>query len=86
MSIPTVDPAPSAGTDSAAVGPTCLGPAGDFPANLTGLPLIQLQLLHSRICRQLDHEYLTDPAGPHPVTLDRRQELIEELHTRTRRS
>ena len=86
MSIPTVDPAPPPGTGSAAVDPTCLGPACDFPADLTGLPLTQLQLLHSQISRQLDHEYLTDPTGPHPVTLDRRQELIAELHARTRRS
>lgn len=61
---------------------TRLSPAEPFPASLAELDLVGVQVLHSRICCQLDHEYLTDPAGPHPVTLDRRQELVAELGTR----
>ncbi|MEX5258619.1 hypothetical protein RCG71_20130, partial [Kocuria sp. CPCC 205281] len=38
-----------------------LGPTEDFPENLTGLGMAELQVLHSRITRQLDHDYLTDP-------------------------
>ena len=86
MSIPSVDPAPTPTIGLVAADPTCLDPADDFPTDLTSLPLIQLQPLHSRICRQLGHEYLTEPTGPHPVTLDRHRELIVELHARTRHS
>jgi hypothetical protein len=63
------------------VSSTYLAPADLFPTALAELELAELQMLHSRITRQLDHEYL-DPAGPHPVTLDRAQELVEELDTR----
>lgn len=59
-----------------------LGPEEDFPEDLTGLGMADLQVLHSRITRQLDHDYLTDPAGPHSATLDRCQELLSELNTR----
>lgn len=31
---------------------------------------------------QTDHDYLTDPAGPHLATMDRCQELRTELDTR----
>lgn len=61
---------------------TRLSPAEPFPASLVELDLVDVQVLHSRTCCQLDHEYLTDPAGPHPVTLDRHQELVAELDTR----
>lgn len=74
-------------SDSATVYPpgatsTYLGPAAAFPAELTELPLMELHLLHSRICRQLDREHLTDPAGPHPITLERHRELVVELDAR----
>ena len=59
-----------------------LGPDEDFPENLTGLGMADLQVLHSRITRQLDHDYLTDPAGPDPATTDRQQELLTELDAR----
>ncbi|MGQ1795828.1 hypothetical protein ACT4S5_01615 [Kocuria oceani] len=59
-----------------------LGPEEDFPEDLDGLSMTDLQVLHSRVTRQLDHDYLTDPAGPHFVTMDRRQELLTELDAR----
>jgi len=61
---------------------TCFDPAARFPADLAALSLAELQVLHSRICRQLDREYLFDPAGPHPLTLDRHCELGTELDRR----
>ncbi|MEX5258539.1 hypothetical protein [Kocuria arenosa] len=59
-----------------------LGPTEDFPEDLTGLCMAELQVLHSRITRQLDHDYLTDPAGPHTWTVDRSFELAAELDAR----
>jgi hypothetical protein len=59
-----------------------LGPDDAFPADLTELGLVALQVLHSRICRQLDHDHLTDPDGPHPITLDRHHQLVVELRAR----
>lgn len=59
-----------------------LEPTEAFPEHLEDLTVTQLQVLHSQICSQLDWEYLTDPAGPHPVTLDRRRALIEALDAR----
>ena len=44
--------------------------------------MADLQVLHSRITRQLDHDWLTDPVGPHPVTMDRGLELAAELDAR----
>lgn len=60
---------------------TYLAPADPFPSALAELELVELLVLHSRITRQLDREYRTDPAGAHPVTLDRAQELAAELDT-----
>lgn len=60
---------------------TYLVPADPFPSALAELELVELLVLHSRITRQLECEYI-DPAGPHPVTRDRAQELAEELDTR----
>ncbi|MFI7580751.1 hypothetical protein [Kocuria kalidii] len=59
-----------------------LDAAEDFPEDLTALGMADLQVLHSRITRQLDHDYLTDPAGPHPATMDRSVELAAELDAR----
>ena len=59
-----------------------LGPQEDFPEDLTRLGMADLQVLHSRITRQLDHDWLTDPVGPHPVTMDRGLELAAELDAR----
>lgn len=63
------------------VASTYLAPADPFPTTLAELELVELHVLHSRITRQLEREY-TDPAGPHPVTRDRTQELVAELDTR----
>lgn len=59
-----------------------LGPDDPFPDELLELPLGNLQVLHSRICRQLELEYLTDPEGRHPITLDRLHELQIEFESR----
>lgn len=68
-------------TSPAAAPDTFLGPGQEFPRDVAELDTVALQVLHSRICRQLDREHL-DPAGPHPETLDRYQELIAELDVR----
>lgn len=62
-----------------------LRPEDDFPNDLAALGKAELQVLHSRVTRQLDREYLTDPAGPHPCTLDRCQDLLAELDARDTR-
>lgn len=61
---------------------TFLAPTDPFPSVLAELDLTELQVLHSRVCRQLEQEYLAAPDGPHPVTQDRCQELVAELDTR----
>lgn len=61
---------------------THLDPGEDFPAVLAELTLVELQVLHSRVCVQLDSEYLGVSGGAHPVTLDRHQELVAELAVR----
>ncbi|MEX5299287.1 hypothetical protein RCG67_10965 [Kocuria sp. CPCC 205292] len=63
-------------------GRTYLMPDDAFPADLTELSLAELHVLHSRVGRQLDREYLGDAAGAHPVTLERHQELTVELDAR----
>lgn len=75
------------GTDAAAVmAPVSPGsrldPDADFPQDLTGVEMAGLQVLHSRITRQLDHDYLIGSDGPHPTTTDRLHELVTELDTR----
>lgn len=69
--------APTGGATS-----TFLPPAAGFPADLTGLSLTELHVLHSRIGRQLDREYLTTPSGAHPLTLERYRDLTVELDAR----
>ncbi|MFE7630955.1 hypothetical protein [Kocuria sp. NPDC057446] len=61
---------------------TFLAPNDPFPPSLAELELTELQVLHSRVCRQLEQEYLADPDGPHPVTQDRCQDVVAELDTR----
>ncbi|OMH34859.1 hypothetical protein [Tersicoccus sp. Bi-70] len=56
---------------------TYLRPTDPFP-DLTVLTLRDLQILHSRVARQREAEYLT-LEGPHPVTLDRLEELTRVL-------
>ena len=58
-----------------------LQPQDDFPWQLSDLELVVLQVLHSRICLQLERESL-NPEGPHPVALERQQVLAAELDAR----
>ncbi|WP_188665973.1 hypothetical protein [Tersicoccus solisilvae] len=60
---------------------TFLCPRDAFP-DLEALSLTAVQALHSRVCRQLDREYLMTLDGPSCETLDRQQELSEELDRR----
>ncbi|TDL46542.1 hypothetical protein [Kocuria rosea] len=59
-----------------------LPPDEAFPAELRALSMTELQVLHSRMCRQLDQEYLTAPYGPHPCTTGRLQDVLGELDAR----
>ena len=61
--------------------PTSLTPEEPFPEELLGLSLVQLQVLHSRVSRRLEQEYLS-LEGPHPLTVDRLQCLGVELDSR----
>jgi hypothetical protein len=58
-----------------------LTPEESFPSEVSVLGVGELQVLHSRLCCQLRAEYLR-PEGPHPVTLDRHEELVAELGSR----
>lgn len=59
-----------------------LDPAEELPGDLDELSLPELQVLHSRICRQLERDYRINPDGPHPVTLDRYHDVVVELDYR----
>lgn len=61
---------------------TYLTPRTTFPADLTELAMTELHVLHSRVARQLEREYLTTPSGAHPLTLERYRELTVELDAR----
>ena len=63
---------------------TALSPDEELPGELAELSLVGLQALHSRLCHRLDHEYLTNPDGPHPLTLDRHRDLVAQLEARDR--
>lgn len=75
----SAQPVPSESTQPTS---TYLAPDDPFPGSLVELDLDQLHVLHSRVCRQIDLEYITDPEGPHPITLDRADELTAELNER----
>lgn len=60
---------------------TALAPAEEFPETLEGLPLVELQVLHSRVTRQVEREHLS-PEGPHPLTRDRHCDVAAELAAR----
>lgn len=64
------------------IGRTYLAPEAAFPADLTELSLAELHVLHSRVGRQLEREYLGGACGAHPVTLERHQDLTVELDAR----
>jgi hypothetical protein len=61
---------------------TYLPPEAVFPADLTELTATELHVLHSKVSRQLEQEYLTVPDGAHPLTLERCQEITVELDAR----
>lgn len=71
-------------TDSRRLDPssTFLTPGDQFPSELADLDLMTVLALHGRVCRQLEREYLTNPEGADPATLDRVEELTEELDER----
>ncbi|MGQ1796048.1 hypothetical protein ACT4S5_02755 [Kocuria oceani] len=93
VTLPTVavlggdaDPAPAHGraglaADAGPADETALAPAEEFPEGLEELPLVELQVLHSRVTRQVEHEHLS-PEGPHPLTRDRQHDVTAELAAR----
>lgn len=84
--IPTTPPHThhAAPTESQQLDPssTFLAPEDQFPSELADLDLKTVLALHGRVCRQLEREYLTSPDGADPATLDRVEELTEELNER----
>lgn len=55
-----------------------LTPSDPFPRDLSDLGHQDLQILHSRVQRQLDHEYVHE-FDAHPETQFRMADLEEEL-------
>lgn len=68
-------------TDLRPGGSTVLDPAEEVTADLDELPLVDLQVLHSRVTNQIEREHLS-PEGPHPLTRDRQQDVTAELTAR----
>lgn len=60
---------------------TRLSPSESFPEDLSALSLPQVEVLNSKIQRELSHEYVQD-GEPHPETESRNEELTEELDRR----
>jgi hypothetical protein len=60
---------------------TYLRPHDAFPLELPAVSTGELHILYSRVCRQLDREYVFGP-GPHPETHGRFHELSAELDAR----
>ncbi|WDF33085.1 hypothetical protein PTW37_14725 [Arthrobacter agilis] len=60
---------------------TRLSPADDFPDDLTALDLPDVEVLNSRIHRELDYEYEHD-GEPSMETEIRHEEVTEELDRR----
>ena len=56
-------------------------PEDPFPEDLSDLGKTEVELLNSRVHRELDAE-IFEAEGPHPVTEDRHFELQEELDLR----
>lgn len=57
-----------------------LTPSEPFPDDLTPLDLPEVEVLNSKIQRELSHEYVHD--GPDPETAFRDEELSDELDRR----
>lgn len=70
------------GSDRLDPASTFLAPTDQFPSELADLDLLTVLALHGRACRQLEREYLTNPDGADPATLDRVEELTDELDER----
>ena len=60
---------------------TRLSPSEDFPEDLRDLDLPEVEVLNSKIHRELDHEYAQD-GEPSLETEIRHEELTEELDRR----
>ncbi|MDQ0734772.1 hypothetical protein [Arthrobacter agilis] len=60
---------------------TRLTPSESFPEDLTSLDLPEVEVLNSKIQRELSHDYVSD-GGPDPETEFRSEELSEELDRR----
>ena len=58
-----------------------LSPADPFPEDLTKLELPEVEVLNSKVHRELSHEYIHD-GEPSPETEFRQEELTEELDRR----
>lgn len=58
-----------------------LTPAEPFPEDLTSLDFPEVEVLNSKIQRELAHEYAHD-GGPDPETEFRHDEVVEELDRR----
>ncbi len=63
---------------------TRLTPSDDFPEDLTTLELPEVEVLNSKIHRELDDEYAHD-GEPSMETEIRHEELTEELDRRDQR-
>jgi hypothetical protein len=68
-------------TDLSPGGSTVLAPTEAVTPDLDELPLVDLQVLHSRVTSQIEREHLS-PEGPHPLTRDRQQDVTAELTRR----
>ncbi|TYD00385.1 hypothetical protein FQ377_02745 [Arthrobacter echini] len=60
---------------------TRLTPSEDFPQDLSALELPEVEVLNSKIHRELDYEYVHD-GEPSMETEIRQEELAEELNRR----
>lgn len=60
---------------------TRITPDDQFPFDLTTLPRAEVEILNSKLHRQLDIEYLA--GGPHPETAARYEEVTADLDRRT---
>ncbi|MHA7155224.1 hypothetical protein [Arthrobacter sp. TMN-50] len=60
---------------------TRLAPEDPFPKDLDSLPDGEVEVLNSKVTRQIDEEYVED-GEPDPETEFRKEELNEELDER----
>lgn len=60
---------------------TRLAPEDPFPKDLDNLPDDEVEVLNSKVHRQIDEEYVAE-GEPHPETEFRKEELDQELDER----